>query len=50
VAKAELQGKTTIEAAPDSDQAELYRNLAQKIISNENRYVPAPLGMDELKA
>ncbi|MFZ3149250.1 MAG: hypothetical protein WA137_09425 [Methanothrix sp.] len=50
VAKAELQGKTTIEAAPDSDQAELYRNLAQKIISNENRYVPAPLGTDELKA
>jgi nitrogenase iron protein NifH len=50
VAKAELQGKTTIEADPDSDQAELYRNLARGIINNENRYVPVPLGVDELKA
>ena len=50
VAKAELQGKTTIEADPDSDQAELYRNLARGIINNQNRYVPGPLGTDELKA
>jgi nitrogenase iron protein NifH len=50
VAKAELQGKTTIEADPDSDQADLYRNLARGIINNENRYVPVPLGTDELKA
>ena len=50
VAKAELQGKTTFEADPDSDQAELYRNLARGIINNQNRYVPVPLGTDELKA
>ncbi len=50
VAKAELQGKTTIEADPDSEQAELYRNLAKNIFKNEDRYVPAPLGTDELKA
>ena len=50
VAKAELQGKTTIEADPDSEQADLYRNLAKSIVNNENRYVPGPLGTDELKA
>ena len=50
VAKAELQGKTTIEADPDSEQADLYRALAKSIINNENRYVPNPLGTDELKA
>jgi nitrogenase iron protein NifH len=50
VAKAELQGKTTIEADPDSEQADLYRTLAKSIINNENRYVPNPLGTDELKA
>jgi len=49
VAKAELQGKTTIEADPDSEQAELYRRLARNIVNNENRYVPQPLSTDELK-
>ncbi|HWQ20897.1 MAG TPA: nitrogenase iron protein NifH [Methanotrichaceae archaeon] len=50
VAKSELQGKTTIEAEPDSEQAELYRILARNIINNESKYVPNPLGTDELKA
>ena len=50
MAKAELQGKTTIEADPDSEQADLYRTLAKSIIDTENRYVPNPLGTDELKA
>lgn len=50
VAKSELQGKTTIEAEPDSDQAGIYRSLARYIIDNENKYIPSPLGTEELKA
>jgi nitrogenase iron protein NifH len=49
VTKSELRGKTVIEAAPDSEQADVYRKLAQKIFTNENKYVPVPLEVDELK-
>ncbi|HWQ10138.1 MAG TPA: AAA family ATPase, partial [Holophaga sp.] len=41
VTQSELQGKTTIEAEPDSDQAEVYRSLARHIINNENKYIPS---------
>ncbi|WP_019178692.1 nucleotide-binding protein [Methanomassiliicoccus luminyensis] len=50
VTKSELQGKTVIEAAPDSEQADVYRALASKIVKNQDRYVPAPLEVDQLKA
>jgi nitrogenase iron protein NifH len=49
VTKSELQGKTVIEGAPDSEQAEVYRNLAKKIFKNQDRYVPSPLDVDQLK-
>ena len=49
VTKCELQGKTVIEGAPDSEQADVYRVLAKKILSNKDRYVPAPLDTDQLK-
>jgi len=50
VTKSELHGRTVIEADPDSEQADVYRALAKKIISNEDRYVPAPLEVEGLKA
>jgi nitrogenase iron protein NifH len=47
VTQAELQGKTTIEASPNSVQAAVYRQLADKIAHHEQSRVPAPL---EVKA
>lgn len=48
VTQSELQGKTTIEAFPNSDQALVYRGLAQKIYDHTNSRVPAPLNDKEL--
>ncbi|MHC1583391.1 MAG: nucleotide-binding protein [Methanosarcinales archaeon] len=45
----ELQGKTVIECAPDSKQAEIYRELAKKIIKNEDRNIPSPMKIEELQ-
>lgn len=39
---AELEGKTVIEALPDSAQAGVYRALADKIQANTQRLVPTP--------
>jgi nitrogenase iron protein NifH len=49
VTQCELQGKTTIEAAPDSAQAQIYLNLAQKIANHSQSKTPAPLGVQELR-
>jgi nitrogenase iron protein NifH len=49
VTQSELQGKTTIEAAPDSAQAEVYRSLARKIAAHEESKSPSPLGVTELR-
>jgi nitrogenase iron protein NifH len=49
VTKCELEGKTVIEGAPESEQADAYRDLAKKILYNLNRYVPSPLSVDQLK-
>jgi len=49
VTQAELQGKTTIEAAPQSDQAAIYRRLAQKIADHTESTVPSPLDAKELR-
>ncbi len=49
VQEAEAMGKTVIEAFPDSDQAEVYRELAKKVLENKHVYQPKPLsGMDEI--
>lgn len=50
VTQAELQGKTTIEAAPDSAQAGIYRDLARKIAAHVDSTVPAPLDREALRA
>jgi nitrogenase iron protein NifH len=39
---------TTIEGAPDSEQAEVYRNLARKVIDNKNKFLPTPFENDDL--
>lgn len=49
VTQAELQGKTTIEADPDSNQAKVYKSLAQKIINHTESKVPAPMETGELR-
>ncbi len=49
VTQSELQGKTTIEAAPDSEQAKIYTALAKRIAEHTESKVPSPLGVQELK-
>ncbi|BAZ09116.1 nitrogenase iron protein [Calothrix sp. NIES-4071] len=49
VQHAELRRMTVNEYAPDSNQANEYRTLADKIINNNNLAVPTPIEMDELE-
>ncbi|MCD6164615.1 MAG: Ni-sirohydrochlorin a,c-diamide reductive cyclase ATP-dependent reductase subunit [Candidatus Odinarchaeota archaeon] len=49
VPKCELQGKTVIEGAPTSKQAEIYRRLAVNILENKELVVPSPLPHMELR-
>jgi nitrogenase iron protein NifH len=49
VTQSELKGKTTIEAAPDSDQAKVYKQLAERIAAHEESKTPSPLELDELR-
>jgi len=49
VTHSELQGKTTIEAAPQSEQASIYRRLAERIITHTESRVPTPLEAQALR-
>lgn len=49
VTQAELSGRTTIEAAPKSAQAEVYRELALRIAGHTESKVPTPLKPLELR-
>ncbi|HEY5975358.1 MAG TPA: nitrogenase iron protein NifH [Geobacteraceae bacterium] len=49
VTQSELQGKTTIEAFPDSEQAGVYRSLAAKIAAHVDSRVPMPLPVEDLR-
>jgi nitrogenase iron protein NifH len=49
VTQAELSGRTTIEAAPDSAQAEVYRVLARRIADHTESKVPTALSPQELR-
>ena len=49
VTQCELQGKTTIEGAPDSEQAKIYTRLAEKIAAHEVSHTPSPLSVSELR-
>lgn len=48
VTQSELQGKTVIEAAANSEQAKIYQRLAERIVNHKESAVPAPLGSKEL--
>jgi nitrogenase iron protein NifH len=50
VQHAELRRMTVNEYAPDSQQAQEYAQLADKIINNKNLTIPTPISMDELEA
>jgi nitrogenase iron protein NifH len=49
VTQSELQGKTTVEAAPDSEQAKIYTRLAEKIADHNESKTPSSLGIKELR-
>jgi nitrogenase iron protein NifH len=49
VTQSELNGKTTIEGAPDSDQAKVYRELARRVDAHTESKTPEPLSPNELK-
>lgn len=49
VQKSEMQGKTVVEAFPDSLQAEVYFDLARKIIDNKDKFIPEPVEKNDLK-
>jgi nitrogenase iron protein NifH len=49
VQEAESRGKTVIEAFPDSEQANVYKRLAKKVLENPYIYIPEPVsGMDDV--
>ncbi len=49
VQQAELRRQTVIQYAPDSDQANEYRSLAQAVIDNEDFVVPTPMESERLE-
>jgi nitrogenase iron protein NifH len=49
VTQSELQGKTTIEAQPDSEQARVYKSLAKKIAEHTESKTPEPLEISALR-
>ena len=49
VTQSELQGKTTIEAFPDSPQAKIYTSLANKIARHTDSKSPSPMDVKALR-
>lgn len=49
VQHAEINRKTVIEYAPDSDQAREYRNLAKALLENTDFVIPQPMTQDRLE-
>lgn len=39
----ELEGRPVVEYAPDSQEAEIFRNLAKEIMENDSRVIPTPI-------
>lgn len=46
---AEAQSGTVIQIYPDSEMAELYRELAKKIVENPGKYLPTPITLEDIK-
>lgn len=49
VNEAENNRKTVIEYAPNSTQADVYRELAGKIMNNQNMSIPTPITFEDLE-
>lgn len=49
VQHAEINRKTVIEYAPDSAQADEYRQLAHELLENEDFVIPAPMSQERLE-
>lgn len=49
VTQSELNGKTTIEAQPDSAQARVYRELAKRVSEHTESMTPNPLSLQDLR-
>ncbi|MDI6719247.1 MAG: AAA family ATPase [Methanomicrobiales archaeon] len=39
----EMEGRAVVEYAPDSREAEIFRNLARAILANDTRVIPTPI-------
>ena len=39
----EMDGRTVLEHSPESTEAEIFRDLAQRVLANETRVIPTPL-------
>jgi nitrogenase iron protein NifH len=49
VTQCELKGKTVVEAAPDSEQAAVYTELAKRVAEHEKSDTPSPLSVQDLR-
>ena len=49
VTQSELQGKTTIQAFPESEQAGVYERLAASIWEHDESRIPTPLEIKDLR-
>ena len=49
VQEAEMDAKTVVGAFPDSDQAEVYRELARKVLDNQKTYIPNTISFKEIR-
>jgi nitrogenase iron protein NifH len=49
ISQSELNGKTVIEAHPNSEISAIYRSLAQRIVGNEETTIPQPMSIVELR-
>ncbi|MBO6039353.1 MAG: nitrogenase iron protein, partial [Acidaminococcaceae bacterium] len=50
VQKAEIRRQTVIQYAPDCNQAQVYRELAQKVLDNKELTIPTTMTFEELEA
>ena len=50
VQKAEIQRQTVIQYAPDSHQAQVYRELAKCVLDNKELAIPTTMTFEELEA
>ena len=49
VQDAEFYTQTVVQTFPKSDQADVYRNLAERILNTRDVYVPNPISFEEIK-